>query len=234
MLFCVFYLSIFLVVGLQTEPRTSHVTGLSPSHITSPSLTKSSISLSLYRKSLLVCEWNGCCPSFPLMGFLMGELFTCFVLSIVLMDQIYLLPSSCLGSLKFMSIKFPVYPPGNCLAFTLHSCGMCFLPVFGIMSIFPITSFCLYVCVWGGVLCVRITPQASVHLAVESIFTGSCSADTLALNRHSCFVLVLYIISFLVNKTFFKMWILYLLKIKRHISSPLEVDSSWKVSAYNE
>jgi hypothetical protein len=150
MLFCVFYLSIFLVVGLQTEPRTSHVTGLSPSHITSPSLTKSSISLSLYRKSLLVCEWNGCCPSFPLMGFLMGELFTCFVLSIVLMDQIYLLPSSCLGSLKFMSIKFPVYPPGNCLAFTLHSCGMCFLPVFGIMSIFPITSFCLYVCVWGG------------------------------------------------------------------------------------
>lgn len=140
----------FLVVGLQTEPRTSHVMGVSPSHITSPSPTESSISLSLYRKSLLVCEWNGCCPSFPLMGFLMEGVIYLFCLKYCAHGPNLFLPSSCLGSLKFMSIKFPVYPPGNCLAFTLHSCGMCFLPVFGIMSIFPIASFCLCVCVCGG------------------------------------------------------------------------------------
>lgn len=83
-----------------------------------------------------------------------------FITSIVFMCQVHPLPSSCLGSFKFVSIKFPVYPLG--LGFSLHSGVLAFLCLvscllFSPFSIKDIASFCLRV-----LLCAHISLHRSL------------------------------------------------------------------------
>lgn len=146
----------FLVWGWGSNPGLHTELGTVPllSCIFSPGPPDNSIFFSLCKTSLFSCE----CKDYSLPFYMVFRQY--FITSIVFMCQVHSLPSSCLGSFKFVSIKFPVYPLG--LGFSLHSGVLAFLCLvsfllFSPFSIKDIASFCLRV-----LLCAHISLHRSL------------------------------------------------------------------------